>query len=225
MSKDNQDLPQVEALIEERKESEARSRELWDNFPIAIVEHSADTSILSCNRQALQLLGLKKDEATGRIASDPRWMFHREDGTDMPLEEFPVVRVLNTLEPLQDYVVGVVQPDSQEIRWVLAYAYPQFDGEKDLETILVTFLDITKRKQAEQEREKTLKRLQQALHEIKTLKGIIPICSYCKKIRDEEGAWEQLESYLTQHSAAQFSHGICPECLPVAMKEVTVDKD
>ena len=225
MSKDNQDLPQVEALIEERKESGGRSRVLWDNFPIAIVEHSADTSILFCNRQALRLLGLEKDEATGRIASDPRWIFHREDGTDMPLEEFPVVRVLNTLEPLQDYVVGVEQPDSQEMRWVLAYAYPQFDGEKALETILVTFLDITKRKQAEQEREKALKRLQQALHEIKTLKGIIPICSYCKKIRDEEGAWEQLESYVTQHSAAQFSHGICPECLPVAMKEFTVDKD
>lgn len=223
MSKDNQDLPREEALIEELKESGEWSRVLWDNFPIAIVEHSADTSILSCNRQALKLLGLEKDEATGRIASDPRWIFHREDGTDMPLEEFPVVRVLNTLEPLQDYVVGVKQPDSQEIRWVLAYAYPQFDGEKALKTIIVTFLDITKRKQAEQEREKALKRLQQALHEIKTLKGIIPICSYCKKIRDEEGAWEQLESYITQHSGAYFSHGICPECLAVAMKDAKPD--
>ncbi len=120
MSKDNQDLPREEALIEELKESGEWSRVLWDNFPIAIVEHSADTSILFCNRKALRLLGLEKDEATGRIASDPRWIFHREDGTDMPLEEFPVVRVLNTLEPLQDYVVGVEQPDSQEIRWVLA---------------------------------------------------------------------------------------------------------
>lgn len=225
MSKDNQDLPREEALIEELKESGEWSRVLWDNFPIAIVEHSADTSILSCNRQALKLLGLEKDEATGRIASDPRWIFHREDGTDMPLEEFPVVRVLNTLEPLQDYVVGVKQPDSQEIRWVLAYAYPQFDGEKALKTIIVTFLDITKRKQAEQEREKALKRLQQALHEIKTLKGIIPICSYCKKIRDEEGAWEQLESYITHRSAAEFSHSICPECLPVVMKDLELDEE
>lgn len=220
MSKDNQDAPRVEALIEEREE---RSRESWDNFQVAIVEHSADTSILFCNRQALKLLGLEKDAATGRIASDPRWIFHREDGTKMPLEEFPVVRVRNTLEPLQDYLVGVEQPDSQEIRWVLTYAYPQFDGEKALKTILVTFLDITKRKQAEQEREKALKLLQQALHEIKTLKGIIPICSYCKKIRDEEGSWEQLESYITQHSAAHFSHGICPECLTVAMKDAELD--
>jgi hypothetical protein len=51
------------------------------------------------------------------------------------------------------------------------------------------------------------------LHEeIKTLKGIIPICSYCKNIRDDEGSWEQLESYIDEHSDAQFSHGICPKC-------------
>lgn len=234
MSKDNQGLHRVEAIIEERKESEERSRELWNDLQVAIVEHSIDTTILFCNRQALKLLGLGKSEATGRVAADPRWIFHREDGTLMPLEEFPVVRVLNTLEPLQDYVVGVEQPDSHDIRWVLAYAYPQFDGEKALKTILVTFFDITKRKQVEQEREGSLKRLQQTLHELKTLqalrqlktlKGIIPMCSYCKKIRDSEGIWEQLESYITRHSTAQISHGICPECLPVAMKDAKLDED
>jgi len=48
--------------------------------------------------------------------------------------------------------------------------------------------------------------------EIKTLKGIIPICSYCKSIRDDEGSWEQLETYINEHSDAQFSHGLCPKC-------------
>ena len=54
--------------------------------------------------------------------------------------------------------------------------------------------------------------IQSALNEIKTLKGIIPICSYCKQIRDEEGAWDRMEAYLSKHSDAKFSHGICPKC-------------
>lgn len=58
--------------------------------------------------------------------------------------------------------------------------------------------------------------LKQAMDEIKTLKGIIPICSYCHGIRDDEGAWKQLEQYISKHSDASFSHGICPSCLPKA---------
>ncbi len=54
--------------------------------------------------------------------------------------------------------------------------------------------------------------LQEALNNIKTLKGLIPICANCKKIRDDEGFWQQLELYITTHSEAEFSHGICPDC-------------
>ena len=50
------------------------------------------------------------------------------------------------------------------------------------------------------------------MNEIKTLQGIIPICSYCHSIRDDEGAWSQIESYISKHSHAKFSHGICPKC-------------
>ena len=49
--------------------------------------------------------------------------------------------------------------------------------------------------------------------EIKTLRGIIPICSYCKNIRDDEGAWDKLEKYITERSDAKFSHGVCPNCM------------
>jgi len=54
--------------------------------------------------------------------------------------------------------------------------------------------------------------LQEALSHIKTLRGLLPICSYCKKIRDDKNYWQQVESYVASHSDAQFSHGICPEC-------------
>jgi CheY-like chemotaxis protein len=60
--------------------------------------------------------------------------------------------------------------------------------------------------------EKRTAELEQALEKIKTLQGIIPICSQCKKIRDDQGYWNILESYIQKHSEVQFSHGICPEC-------------
>ncbi len=65
--------------------------------------------------------------------------------------------------------------------------------------------------------------LKKALEEIKVLRGIIPICSYCHKIRDDEGSWDQLEAYLTKHSNAEFSHGICPNCLSKARKDEGLD--
>lgn len=76
------------------------------------------------------------------------------------------------------------------------------------------------RKKAEKEREKLVTKLQVALDEIKTLRGILPICSYCKKIRDDKGIWNQLEAYLHSHSDAQFSHGACPECFKKQMEEM-----
>jgi len=65
----------------------------------------------------------------------------------------------------------------------------------------------------EQERRLLLHQLQEALANIKTLQGLLPICAACKKIRDDQGYWHQVEEYIGQHSAAQFTHGICPDCI------------
>ncbi|MCP4552766.1 MAG: PAS domain S-box protein [Bacteroidetes bacterium] len=75
-----------------------------------------------------------------------------------------------------------------------------------------SFRDVTEKKQSEKEREKLILDLQRALNEVKTLRGIIPICSSCKKIRDDKGSWNQIEQYIHEHSDATFSHGICQEC-------------
>ncbi len=76
-----------------------------------------------------------------------------------------------------------------------------------------THTDITQRKHDEEERERLIVKLQSALAEVKTLSGIIPICANCKKVRDDKGYWEQVESYVSQHTHAQFSHGVCPDCV------------
>ncbi len=87
------------------------------------------------------------------------------------------------------------------------------DEEGNMVYLISVGRDISERKIAEEHREKLIKDLQQALEEIKTLKGIIPICMHCKEIRDDEGYWNQLESYITKHSEAKFSHCICDKCL------------
>jgi PAS domain S-box-containing protein len=77
---------------------------------------------------------------------------------------------------------------------------------------LQIFRDITDRKKLEIERQEYLEKLEKALTEIKVLRGIIPICSYCNKIRDERGDWQRIDSYITARSEAAFSHGVCPDC-------------
>jgi PAS domain S-box-containing protein len=83
--------------------------------------------------------------------------------------------------------------------------------------ILSVVADITERTRLEAERELLVTDLRRALEKVKTLQGILPTCSYCKRIRDEQNTWHQFEYYIREHSEAEFSHGVCPECL-IALK-------
>ena len=84
-----------------------------------------------------------------------------------------------------------------------------------LSIIAILFIEnktISKRKQVEKEREKLIAELQDAATKIKILSGLLPICSSCKKIRDDKGYWKQIESYIRDHSEAEFTHSMCPIC-------------
>ncbi len=77
---------------------------------------------------------------------------------------------------------------------------------------MASFVDITRKKEIEAEKDNLIGKLNDALRRIRTLRGIIPICAACKKIRDDKGIWNQIELYIRDHSDADFSHGLCPEC-------------
>jgi len=102
-----------------------------------------------------------------------------------------------------DYEWRVQRPDGG-VRTLHSRQIVVGDGGRDLR-MLGTSHDITERKAAEE-------RLQTALGEVKTLRGILPICAECKRVRTEDGGWEQIESYVRTHSHAEFSHGLCPDC-------------
>jgi uncharacterized membrane protein YccC len=79
-------------------------------------------------------------------------------------------------------------------------------------TIWVAAILVFLYKRAEEERRVLVRQLQDALANIKTLRGLLPICAWCKKIRDDHGYWNQLETYIGAHSDAEFTHGLCPAC-------------
>jgi len=93
-------------------------------------------------------------------------------------------------------------------RWFLWNAAPDSNGR----VIYSVARDVTERKRAEEERERLLSELQTALAEVRTLREILPICSYCRRVRDDENYWHSVETYISEHTSTRFSHGICPSC-------------
>lgn len=83
--------------------------------------------------------------------------------------------------------------------------------------------DITEEKRVQTERKKLIRELQTALQEVKTLSGLLPICASCKSIRNDQGYWHQIETYVEAHSTATFSHGICPACIRKLYPELAAE--
>jgi hypothetical protein len=84
------------------------------------------------------------------------------------------------------------------------------------------YIRLFKEKHLNQELQQTVDQLRKAQQEVKTLQGLIPICSNCKRIRDDKGGWNQLEAYIQSHSEAKFSHGICPKCAQELYPELNI---
>jgi len=105
-------------------------------------------------------------------------------------------------------------------RWLL------WNSRADLEhqVIYAVARDITERKQAEEERDRLVRNLQAALTEVKELQEILPICMYCKSIRDDQNYWQSVEAYISHHMNTTFSHGICPSCYEKVVEPQFGDK-
>jgi PAS domain S-box-containing protein len=169
------------------------------------------------NSACLKILGYERSEQfLGKNMHD---LIHSKyaDGTPYDVHQCPIFKTFtgSTEEHVDTEVLWRKDGTSFPSEY---WSYPiRQDGE--LIGAVVTFLDITKRKHAEFELQKSaeareilIKELQTALDNVKTLQGLIPICSNCKKIRDDKGFWNQVEEYVVEHTDAKFSHGLCPDC-------------
>jgi hypothetical protein len=85
--------------------------------------------------------------------------------------------------------------------------------------------EIEERKKTEAEKELLIAELQEAIEEVKTLTGLLPICAHCHKIRDDAGYWNHLEAYIQDHSHATLSHGICPDCAKSLYPDIFKEKN
>jgi PAS domain S-box-containing protein len=152
---------------------------------------------------------------------NPAWErtlgFTREELMSKPFIEFVHPEDRAATLSLNRHVRGGGQARSFENRYLCkdgSYRWFLWNAAPDAaqQVIYSVARDITDRKNAEAEREKLVAQLQAALAEVRTLQGIVPICSYCKNMRDDENYWQTVEAYISTHTDTQFTHGICPSC-------------
>lgn len=180
------------------RESEADYRSLLMHLQVGVIVRSSDSRIVMSNEAANAFFGLTADQMLGKTTANQPWRFLREDGTVMLPEEHPVTRVIATGQPLQGLVVGVDNPTVSHVRWALVTAYPQYSGQGELQQVVVIFVDITERKQAEAARA--------AEHNL--LRAVIDNLPDYIFAKDSEGRFS-----LSNVAHAQATHGAQPEDL------------
>ncbi len=164
---------QLEAANLEVRASEARYRGVLNSLDSGVVVHAADTSIVLANPRACEILGLTLGQMEGKEAIDPQWQFTREDDTTLPLEEYPVMKVLSRGTDLRTMVVGVYRPQHKDKVWVLVNGHPMYNDEGVVEQAIISFTDITRQKVAEEQKHRLQAQLLQAqkMEAIGTLAG------------------------------------------------------
>jgi PAS domain S-box-containing protein len=197
------DLTSRKRTEEPLKENEHRYKTLIDKMNEGLVEVDANWSMTFVNNRFTEMIGLSADKLIGRVFYD----LVSED-TKAKAQEKHAHRSKGETRVCE---LELVRADKEKI-FVLCSPKPTFDSDGNYLGGLGVVADITERKLAEQALQKEKDRLTDALAKTKKLSGMLPICSSCKKIRDDKGYWNQIESYIRNHSEAEFSHGICPEC-------------
>jgi DNA-binding response OmpR family regulator len=138
------------------------------------------------------------------------WIMPVMDGLDLVSK----IRGSSTSEDLYTYVIMLTQKGQKEeiIQGLDAGADDYITKPYDPDELRVRIRSGERLINLHSQLRNTNMELQEALDKVKTLSGLLPICSWCKKVRDDKGYWRQIENYIREHSSAEFSHSICPEC-------------
>lgn len=189
----------LEKQTKKIRANEVKYHKLYENANDAIFIMK-ETLFIDCNQKTLEIFGCKNSQIINRTPMDFSPDLQPDGRTSQ--------------EKAMEKIKLALENKPQFFEWRhCRYDGNTFEAEISLnridigdETILQAIVrDVTDRKQL-------ILELQEALENIKTLKGLLPICASCKKIRDDKGYWNQIEKFIQTHSDAVFSHGICPEC-------------
>jgi PAS domain S-box-containing protein len=201
----SRDITQRRLEQEALQRSEELFRAVFERGTIGIGMIDGELRFRRVNPRLAQMLGRPDTELIGMKVSD---VTHPEDvdkGSQLALSLFRYEIPYYSLEK------RYLRKDGSVVwAYLTAAAVPNRDGEPEFGLAMIE--DISEWKKYEQEREQIISQLQNALASVKTLSGLLPMCAWCKKIRDERGAWSDVEVYVQQRSDADFTHGICPEC-------------
>lgn len=182
------------------KRSEKERATILDSMSEHVVYQDTEMRVLWANRVAGESVGLTPEQLAGHRCYE---IWHQRDE---PCVGCPVEKARETGQP---QTKEMTSPDERVWR---VRGYPVQDADGQVVGVVEVTLEITARKQAEAERERLIHELQQALTRVKMLSGLLPICMNCKKIRDDAGYWQDVAIYVRDHSEAEFTHGICPDC-------------
>ena len=188
-----------------------------DSTGEAIISQNMDGIITTWNAGAQQLFGYTEAEAVGRSI----FIIIPESLRSTRLEIFEKLRAGKPIEPFE---TKRVRKDGVQVDVYLAIS-PIKDAEGRLMGASSIAYDITERKKIEADRTKMIEQLNETLSKVRTLSGLLPICANCKKIRDDKGYWQKLETFVHEHSNAEFSHSICPDCMEKLYPDFTKPKE
>lgn len=192
------------------KESEERYRHLIENIHAGVVVHQPDAAIMLYNQEASRLLGIKSDQKIPAA----EWYSVSSDGERLTQEEYPALHVIRTGEPLINIVAGIDRPGKEGRTWVLMNAFPEFDDEKKLKQVVLTFVDITDAKRAEEE-------LKRSEHDLNMAQAIAKTGSWEYNLLTNELKWSkelyriyELEDTPPEALYEKYRQRFHPEDLP-----------
>lgn len=180
---------------------------LLNTIPDPVYFQDIDGVFQGCNLSFANIVGLPRESILGRSIID----LHADCQHRLPEKLFQQP-VGSSAKSGVSNVEGNIHCADDRLREFLFSKATIVEPDGKISGSVGVMVDITERKKAEADKERLIKELQEALATVKTLHGLLPICSFCKKIRDDKGYWNQIETYVQKHSNAQFSHSVCQEC-------------
>jgi PAS domain S-box-containing protein len=197
-----------QSACEAGNDCESKFQAIFEHSPLAIMYTDADGTITTCNDNASRLFGAPREKLIGFSYLSIR-------------DESMKSAIAKALSGLKSRFEGeYLTVTGNVLTHMRANFSPAFNPDGSVSGVIGIFEDITERVLIEKDRERLIDELQNALAKVKKLSGFLPICASCKRIRDDQGYWNQIETYISEHSEIDFSHGICPECAKKIYKDL-----